>query len=55
MTIGTMLIIAGAVCIVFGVTIWMMFIFLMRKKYRRKIELLTDEYRCKIQGNGDSK
>lgn len=46
-TTGTILIIAGAACIVVGVILWIVFAFSTRKRCRKKIVALANEYSCK--------
>ncbi len=50
MTIGTVMIAVGVGCIVISVMLWIVFCFFTRRKCKRQIMLLVDEYSCR---NGD--
>lgn len=50
--IGTVMIMLGACCIVFGVIWWIVFIVSTRKKNKRRLKLLVDEYSC-MNGEND--
>lgn len=49
MTIGTVLIISGIICIVLSVFLWIVFFLPARNMFRKRTDKLVSEYSCEDQ------